>query len=161
MPLHEAKSKNSRESFPLAFDLEGVPRERATRELLMQQERQKQNEDHSMNSPENHFAVDQMQEFDPNKPPQRPYNPHDPKNQFPRIVYHHDTGHVLQVEDEKQLKAATKRAYKLTPAPDRDYSKITSSGIAAKISAADVREEQQLSAADLAAIDEAENTNDE
>ncbi len=43
---------------------------------------------------------------------------------FPKTVYHHQTGQVITVADEKQLKAAEKKGYQTKPAPDRDYSKV-------------------------------------
>lgn len=107
----------------------------------------------------NSFAVDHgagETVLDINNPPRKNYNPNAPENQFPRAVYHHETGRVLHVSNEKELKAALKRDFDLKPSAGRDYSKISAAGIAAPKTVAELREEE-MSAEDLAALDEAEN----
>ena len=73
--------------------------------------------------PQNSFAVDYSTEtaLDINNPK----TPRYVHQEFPRIVYNHDNGQVMQVADEKQLKAAEKKGFSIKPAPDRDYSKVT------------------------------------
>ena len=45
---------------------------------------------------ENHFTVDQTSSdvfiTDINNPPRKPYNPRDPQNEFPKMLYHHGNG---------------------------------------------------------------------
>ena len=105
----------------------------------------------------NSFTVDQptVEIADINNPPRKNYNPHDPKNEFPKMLYHHETGRVLNVANEKEQKAALKRGFDLRPSPDHDYSKVSRAGIAAKASSEPKREEE-MSAEELAALDEAD-----
>jgi len=105
----------------------------------------------------NSFTVDQptVGISDINNPPHKNYNPHDPKNQYPKMLYHHGTGRVLTVANEKEQKAAMKRDFQLEPSLDHDYSKVNRAGIAAKASSEPKREEE-MSAEELAALDEAD-----
>ena len=105
----------------------------------------------------NSFTVDKpsLEITDINNPPHRNYNPYDPKNEFPKMVYHHESGRVLNVANEKEQKAALKRGFELKPSPDHDYSKVNRAGIAAKASTEPKREEE-MSAEELAALDEAD-----
>ena len=164
MPLNEASGKPRRERWPAQFDIEGVPRDTATRRQLLDQIQAKQptsgfEDPMSPVTPtRNHFTVDGPTTDGPvitdiNNPPHRNYNPQDPKNQYPRMLYHHESGRVLTVQNEKEEKAALKRKFQLTPSPDHDYSKVNRAGIAAKASNEPKREEE-LSAAELAALDE-------
>lgn len=185
MPLNESRSKPRRERYPLQFDLEGVPRDRATREQLLQSmqnpELSSSNFQEFPDMSQNSFLSDKTvsltsglseiqkaqlldellrstrtaREIDLSKPVVLPYNPRDPRNHFPQLVYQHDSGHVLTVSDDKQLKAAQKRGYKTEPSPSHDYSKIKN-GVAAVKAAAPAREEE-LSAAELAELDEADD----
>jgi len=172
MPLNEASRKAPRERWPLEFDLEGVARDTTTRKQLVEQKRQQQNpeslseETMSPVTPvRNHFTVDEPQQgpaiTDINNPPRRPYNPHDPKNEFPKVLYHHESGRVLTIaagpNAEKEQKAALKRGFQLKPSPGHDYSKVSRSGIAAVADHAPKREEE-MSAEELAALDEADES---
>jgi hypothetical protein len=162
MPLNESTSKPRRERWPLEFDLTGVPRDNATRKNLLEQKR---NNEETMSPAaqsvrtitENHFTVDQPSTdvfiTDINNPPRKNYNPHDAKNQYPKMLYHHKTGRVLQVQNEKEEKASLKRGFEFKPSPDFDYSKVSRAGIAAKASNEPKREEE-MSAEELAALDE-------
>lgn len=163
MPLNEASRKAPRERWPLEFDLTGVPRDTRIRKNLLEEQKQKQTEEPM--SPavrtitENRFTVDQPSTdifiTDINNPPRKPYNPRDPKNEYPKMLYHHGNGRVLKVANEKEEKAALKRDFKLTPSSDFDYSKVNqNSGIAAK--AIQAPREERMSAEDLAALDEAD-----
>ena len=111
--------------------------------------------------PGNSFTVDKptVHIEDINNPPKVPYNPHDPKNEFPKLLYHHDTGRVLRIEAgpeaEKQQKAALKRGFVLQPSPKYDYSKINRGGLAAP-SVKGPKREEEMSAEELAALDEPE-----
>lgn len=71
-------------------------------------------------------TVPQGREIDLSKP----VTPHYRHQEFPKMVYHHEGGQVLEVADERQLKAAEKKGFQRKPAADRDYSKIQN-GIAA------------------------------
>ena len=164
MPLNEASRKAPRERWPLEFDLTGVPRDTRTRKTLLAEKHQEESMAQTQQSvhgvrtiTENHFTVDQPSTdvfiTDINNPPRKPYNPHDPKNQYPKMLYHHGNGRVLKVANEKEEKAALKRDFKLAPSPDYDYSKVNqNSGIAAK--AIHAPREESMSAEELAALDE-------
>lgn len=163
MPLNEASRKVPRDRWPLEFDLTGVPRDTATRKLLLEQKRTLEAPEELMSpvtqSVRNSFTVDEPQVgpaiTDINNPPRRPYSPSDPKNEFPKMLYHHETGRVLTVHNEKEQKAAMKRDFDLKPSPGHDYSKVNRAGIAAKASNEPKREEE-MSAEELAALDEAD-----
>jgi hypothetical protein len=167
MPLNESTSKPRRERWPLEFDLTGVPRDTATRKNLLEQKRSLEsvNNEETMSPAaqsvrtitENRFTVDQPSTdvfiTDINNPPRKNFNPYDAKNQYPKMLYHHKTGRVLQVANEKEEKASLKRGFELKPSPDFDYSKVSRAGIAAKATVQEKREEE-MSAEELAALDE-------
>lgn len=174
MPLNEANRKPRREKWPLEFDLEGIPRDEATRKQVFENRK----EELSMTQPVNHFAgenraaalsaalspvekaalLDELlktvpvgREIDLGKPVIVPYRVGDPRNNWPRMVYHHESGHVLKVKDEKELKAAAKRGFQEQPSPDHDYSKVRNN-IAARKEVSAPREES-MSAEELADLD--------
>jgi len=161
MPLNESIGKAPRARWPLSFDLEGVPQDTKTRKNLLERQNLQVIEEESMSpvtqSVRNSFTVDQPEVAitDINNPPHRNFNPYAPENQYPKMVYHHETGRVLKVASEKEEKAASKRGFKLKPSPDFDYSKVSRAGIAAKASTEPKREEE-MSAEELAALDEAD-----
>ena len=161
MPLNEASRKAPRERWPLEFDLTGVPRDTVARQQLLDQQHISEALPEEPMSPvtpvRNSFTVDKpsLEITDINNPPHRNYNPYDPKNEFPKMVYHHESGRVLNVANEKEQKAALKRGFELKPSPDHDYSKVNRAGIAAKASTEPKREEE-MSAEELAALDEAD-----
>ncbi len=155
MPINES-SRKTRERWPLEFDLTGVPRDNAIRQGLVLR-RQNETEDDPM-TVTNSFAVDQPsvpEISDINNPPRKNYNPHAPENQFPKVVYHHESGRVLTVASQKELAAALKRGFDLKPSPKHDYSKVGRSGVA-PVSATGPKSEEEMSAEELAAIDEAD-----
>ena len=165
MPLNEASRKDPRSRWPLEFDLTGVPRDTATRKQLLEQKRNLETLETlseetmpSVQSVRNSFTVDQPTTDGPaitdiNNPPRKNYNPKGPANQYPKMLYHHENGRVLKVASDKEEKAATKRGFKLKPSQDFDYSKVNRAGIAAKASSEPKREEE-MSAEELAALDE-------
>jgi len=106
---------------------------------------------------QNSFTVDKptVEITDINNPPRKNYNPFDPQNEFPKMLYHHESGRVLKVASEKEQKAALKRGFELKPSPNHDYSKVSRAGIAAPASSEPKREEE-MSAEELAALDEAD-----
>lgn len=63
----------------------------------------------------------QGREFDLSKPPVVPY---DPNRLYPKMVYHHTTGHVLTIHNEQQFELAKKKGFSDKPSPEHDYSKI-------------------------------------
>jgi len=133
VPLNESNRK-VRDRWPLAFDLEGVPRETAERERLLKEHQalesiaiQEEPPMQGTHPVPNSFAVDFQagnNVVDINNPPKQRYV----HQEFPKHVYDHETGRVLEVKDEREQKAALKKGFKLEPALDRDYSKITRSG---------------------------------
>jgi hypothetical protein len=158
MPLNESTRK-TRERWPLAFDLEGVPRSTAIRSRLIEEQQQPIETEESMNSAnvplvQNNFAVDYQagnNVIDINNPPTKRYQ----HQEFPKLVYHHESGHVLRIEDgpdaAKQLKLAEKKGYVTKPAPDRDYSKMSRANIAPvkiAVEAPPLTDEQLLAASD-------------
>lgn len=71
----------------------------------------------------NSFAVDYNAGehiTDINNPPSPRYR----YQEFPKLVYHHETGQVLEVVDERQLKAALKHDFQEKPSPGHDYSNM-------------------------------------
>jgi hypothetical protein len=166
MPINEANRK-TRDRWPLAFDLEGVPRESAERERLLLEQKALENlGDISPEEPlamqgtrpiQNHFAVDTPTEtvVDVNNPPQKRYR----HQQFPQMVYHHQSGHVLIVQNAVELQAAQKRGFQEKPALDRDYSQVRA-GHAAPMKQVAPRE-VALSASDLAEVETEVETSDE
>lgn len=160
MPLNESKGKPRRERYPLEFDLEGVPRDRATREQLLksiatpefQETPMSPNSflsDKSINMTSGLSEVQRAQlldellrttptgrEIDLSKPVVLPYNPHDPKNQYPRLVYHHKDGRVVTVTDEADCKAKQKDGFQTEPSPKHDYSTIRGGVALSKAAAA-------------------------
>jgi hypothetical protein len=142
-----------------------VPRDTATRQQLLQQKQilDQVPEEDSMSpvtptrTVQNSFTVDKptVEITDINNPPHRNYNPHDPKNEYPKMLYHHESGRVLNVTNEKEQKAALKRGFNLKPSPGHDYSKVNRAGIAAVADHSEKREED-MSAEELAALDEGE-----
>jgi hypothetical protein len=68
------------------------------------------------------------------------------------VVYHHESGRVLRVDDEKQHKAALKHGFKNEPSPSHDYSKMRGDFAARK----EVREvkPEEMSAKELLALEE-------
>jgi len=161
VPLNEASIKPKRDRWPLEFDITGVPRDTATRQRLLQQKQNlEQITEETMNQVtpvRNSFTVDKpaVTITDINNPPRVNYNPYDPKNEFPKMVYHHESGRVLKVNDAKEQKAALKRGFDLKPSPGHDYSKVSRAGIAAVAVHGEKREEE-MSAEELAALDEAD-----
>lgn len=157
MPLNESTRK-TRERWPLSFDLEGIPRDTALRRRLIEEQQPTETEE-SMNSAnvplvQNTFAVDYQagnNVVDINNPPTKRYA----HQEFPKLVYHHESGHVLRIEAgpdaEKQLKLAQKKGYDTKPAPDRDYSKMSRANIAPvriAVEAPPLTDEQLLAASD-------------
>jgi hypothetical protein len=145
MPINEASRKPPREKWPLAFDIEGVPRDTATRQRLMEEIRlaeadpnpekrnpmaQFRNSAEAIHGVTNSFAVDQpkfaAEPFieDINNPPKRPYK----HQEYPKTMYHHESGRVITIpagEDAPKLEAAAKKkGFKNEPSPSHDYSHI-------------------------------------
>ena len=162
MPLNESTGKAPRARWPLAFDLEGVPQDTKTRKNLLEQQNLQVLEEEPMSpaqSVRNSFTVDkpEVEITDINNPPHRNFNPYAPENQYPKMLYHHKTGRVLKVANEKEEKASLKRGFDLKPSPDFDYSNVSRAGIAAKASNEPKREEE-MSAEELAALDEGDES---
>jgi hypothetical protein len=157
--LNEAKRKPQRERHPLAFDLMGLDRKGRDREDFMQaiKEQASMSTGNSFLSdkltPEKQILLNQFleslanggqgKEFDLSKPPVVAYS----HKAFPQVVYHHETGHVVEVANPKQLEAAKKRGFQTKPSPNHDYSQVRN-GIAA-VKPAAVQREAQLSAEDF------------
>lgn len=121
-------------------------------------------------APQNNFTVDHLsseqkanlldqllksspvgEEIDINNPKVPPYR----HQEFPKMVYHHDSGEVLTVADDKQFKTAIKRGFSEEPAAKRDYSQLNRANIAPIAATGPVRD-TELSASGLAALDEEE-----
>lgn len=108
----------------------------------------------------NTFAVDYKETVvDINNPGVKGYNPNHPDNQFPRMVYDHETGHTLKVQDAKQLKAAVKKGFSLEPSPTHDYSRLRAGRAAAKEHAAP--RPQEMTVEELEELDAAAEAGEE
>lgn len=78
-----------------------------------------------------------------------------PHQEFPRMVYHHGSGRVAVANNVEEFAIAQKRGFQAQPAPNRDYSKISLSGIAAIQQEAEERE-KELSDEEIAALEQQE-----
>ncbi|HEY1800086.1 MAG TPA: hypothetical protein VGG46_04050 [Terriglobales bacterium] len=158
MPLNESTQKTRNERHPLQFDLLGVPRNGRVRDTLLKVVKETEMQ------PTNSFAADksagvqnlnnmnlspeqqnmlknlldsfisggQGKEFDLSKPPVNRYR----NNPFPRMVYHHQTGHVVTVHDDRQLQLAEKKGFQKEPSLNHDYSQVKNGIAAVKMAAA-------------------------
>lgn len=68
------------------------------------------------------------------------------------MVYHHDTGRVLEVKDREQEQVALKHGYQRVPSPNHDYSQIQ--GGIAKRSEKVPKPPADMSAEELMALDQ-------
>lgn len=143
MSIRETR-RQSRARWPLQFDLEGVPRDNATRELMLRDLRADNNpEINQMNVPQvkNTFAgedggelLDALspaqkqkllkalladapggQEFDLSKPPVEPYR----FKEFPKCMYAPD-GKSVVVHSDEQEKELLKRKFTTKPVKKHD-----------------------------------------
>lgn len=106
-----------------------------------------------MATPKNQFAVDYQTETvrDINNPPRKPYR----HQEYPKMVYHHESGHVLQVDDKRQEQAAVRKGFQLKPSPVHDYSKVKMGrSVPLKPEAPD--REAEMSAEELVEIEDGE-----
>lgn len=174
MPLNESTGKPPRERWPAQFDIEGIPRDNATRERLLEDLRNSETEKRTEMAqfkesadrvnvspvPPNHFAVDDKQFAnepfitDINNPPQKRYK----HQEYPKILYGHEGAHAGRVitiqpgpNAEKEEAAAKKKGFKEEPSPNHDYSRIRSGRAAEQTAAPPDRE---LTAEQLAKLDE-------
>jgi len=160
MSVREHRLKPHRERYPLEFDLEGVPRDSATRQQLLEQIRNPESTEMDTPQVQNRFLSDKKDQspvnaliaalspeqranllkelqktqpvgrvIDLSKPIIVPYRIGDPKNDFPRLVYHHKNGKTLTVANDAELEAAKKDGFKLEPSPNHDYS-LLQNGVA-------------------------------
>lgn len=157
MPINESTRKPKRERWPLWMDIEGVPRDNAVREKILADQKlieALEEQEPSMKS-QNSFTVDKPVVItDINNPPHKNYNPNDPKNEFPKMVYHHGNGRVLTVHNKQEEAAVLKRGFDLKPSAGHDYSQLR--GGVAKPVTIEAKREEEMSAEELAALDEAE-----
>lgn len=96
---------------------------------------------------DNRFAASAPQEVivDINNPPRRNFNPYDPKNEFPKMLYNHETGKVLTVNSSKEEQIATqKHGFQREPSPDRNYHGARSGLVAPVKPVAEPREEEMI-----------------
>lgn len=119
MPINESKRK-TRERWPLAFDLEGEPRDTATRQKRLELERALETEEtETMKGPNlvtNSFAVDYSAGpvvTDLNNPPHKntPYQP------YPRMMYppNWPAAKPVKVEGKEQEDLYLKKKFTLKP----------------------------------------------
>ena len=118
--------------------------------------------------PTNFFAVDQApaaQVIDINNPAGPRYGtPQNPHKHYPKVVYNHETGKVLEVKNQAQYEAAQRRDFKDQPDPNRDYHNVRSGMTAQPKKEVEPREQvmtaeqlEELEAQELAALNEEEN----
>ena len=108
MPIYESHASRSiRDRWPLEFDLEGVPRETAERERLLNH---RQEGEMGKTSPvTNSFAVDYQQGngvIDLNNPPKKPYV----YQEYPKMLYA-ASGKYLVVQNEAEERRYAKHGY--------------------------------------------------
>ena len=133
MPLNEATRKPRRERTSLEAQLAGT---HTLKELSMSQNSflsDKTGID-ALSPAQKAALLDELQrsapvgrEIDLSKP----VTPRYVHQEFPKMVYNHESGDVLTVGDERMLKAAERRGFKNQPSPNHDYSRIVN-GRAAK-----------------------------
>jgi hypothetical protein len=113
MPLHESyTSRDRRDRWPLQFDLEGVPRETAERERLLNHQRM-EGEMGKTSPVANSFAVDYQagnNVIDINHPPRMPYV----FQEYPKMMYA-PNGKSVVVNGEAEEKRYAKMNYALQP----------------------------------------------
>ncbi len=101
----------------------------------------------------NSFAVDYAagnSVVDINNPPRKPYNPHAPENEFPKMLYNHESGKVLTVSSAKEEQLAIKKhGFQRAPAPDREYH-MAKTGMVAPMKPEAAPREEALIAQELA-----------
>lgn len=115
MPIRES-SRSQRDRWPLKFDLEGVPDDTVTREAELRQMRILEGEPPNT-MPKNQFAVDYQDAngvMDINNPPRKPYNPHAPENQYPKMLYS-DAGKTVIANNEAEEKQLAKKGFGTKP----------------------------------------------
>jgi hypothetical protein len=96
--FREFRKVKIRERWPLEFDLAGIPRETAVRSQLKEQ----YEEEGMPNAPSpNRFVSGAV--VDINAPAREPYNPRDPKNEFPKILYHPTLKHPQWEAEYKRI----------------------------------------------------------
>ena len=170
MPLNESTRK-SRRRFPVEFDLEGVPQDSTIRQQLLEQKQQElteQNEMPSVKQVSNFFAVDKAQSpqvIDINNPGGPRYgSPQNPHRHYPKVVYNHETGKVLEVKNQAQYEAAQRRGFEDSPDPKRDYHNVRSGMTAQPKKEVEPREHvmtaeelEEMETQELAALNEEEN----
>lgn len=167
MPLNESTRK-VRERWPAAFDIEGIPRDNALRQRLldeiqskestMAQLRQSSIDAYNSSRPENVFAVDKAQTApqadepfisDINNPPQRRYQ----YREYPKMLYHHESGRTVRIEDTPQAaaqeKALLKQGFKTEPSPKHDYSRVARAGSVAPLKTVVAERERDLTPEEL------------
>ena len=111
MPIREAY-RSKRDRWPLQFDLEGVPDDNLEREAELRRMRILEGDQPNM-APKNQFAVDYQQGngiMDINNPPRKPYNPHAPENQYPKMLYS-DAGKTVIAQNEAEEKQLGKKGF--------------------------------------------------
>ena len=91
--------------------------------------------------------------------------PANPRQDYPKMVYDHESGRVLIVHNKPQHTAAAKRGFKDEPSPTHDYSKVRSGSIAPIKEVGPEREKlvtaeelEQAEAEELAALEDETNT---
>jgi len=116
----------------------------------------------------NFFAVDKAtspQVIDINNPGGPRYGtPQNPFKHYPKMVYNHKTGKVLNVQNQAQHEAAKRRDFKDQPDPNRDYHNVRSGMTALPKKEVEPREHvmtaeelEEMEAQELAALNEEEN----
>lgn len=140
MPLHES-SRLLRDRWPLQFDLEGIPRDTAERERMLQEHLlleslsgetlpETPTTEETMTSPNlvaNRFASDNepaMHITDINNPPHINYNPHDPKNEFPKMLYpaNYPNAKAVVVKSKEEEAKQLKKGFSLRPPVKEEQS---------------------------------------
>jgi hypothetical protein len=93
--FREPRAGRTRERWPLDFDLSGIERDTQVRN------QKKQELEMPVPLVTNRFVSGKV--VDINNPQRAPYNPFDPKNEFPKMLYHPTEKHPAWVAEHKRL----------------------------------------------------------
>ena len=106
----------------------------------------------------NRFAGEAMTEnvVDINNPKVARYgSPQNPRKEYPKAMYDHETGHYLEAKNSAQEAALANRGFKTIPSPNHDYHKVRS-GMRAPLKEVGPEREKVMTAEDIEALEAAE-----
>jgi hypothetical protein len=100
MPLNESRGGEPRERWPREFDIQGVPRDNRLRERLLREYQEYGVQTMPVEHlPINKFVTDVSDPATSARPDTKnikPYNPNDPKNEFPKMLYSEEFDEAIE-----------------------------------------------------------------